>query len=102
MVVSDRGPFHAGEEAVQRRMGVFHEIGPWARKVVRTSLPEQHRDFYEQLPFLVAAARDAGGRPWATLLTGPPGFAHSPDPARLRIRASSRSVWRWPRNGAMT
>ncbi|MCG8590086.1 MAG: hypothetical protein MJE66_12415, partial [Proteobacteria bacterium] len=65
----DPSPFHAGEKEVQRRMGVADEIEPWARKVVRPYLPEQHRVFYAELPFLVAAARDVRGRPWATLLT---------------------------------
>lgn len=78
-------PFHAGELAVQERMGVRESIGPWAGKVVRPFLPDQHRDFYGALPFLVAAARDEGGRPWATLLTGEPGFAQSPDPRTLHL-----------------
>lgn len=81
------GPFHAGELAVQERMGVREELAPWASKVVRPFLPQQHRDFYAALPFVVAAARDADGRPWATLLAGPPGFMRSPDPRRLEIAA---------------
>ena len=79
-------PFHAGEPAVQARLGV-RDIEPWARKVVRPYLPEQHREFYAALPFLVAAARDAEGRPWVTLLAGPGGFVRSPDPRTLVIDA---------------
>lgn len=81
-------PFHAGEQAVQSMLGVRAAIEPWARRVVRPCLPQQHRDFYEQLPFVVAAARDREGRPWATLLTGLPGFLQSPDEKHLRIAAS--------------
>jgi hypothetical protein len=77
-------PFHPGEQAVQERLGV-RDIEEWARKVVRPDLPEQHRAFYSALPFLVAAARDADGRPWATLLAGPVGFVSSPDPRSLVI-----------------
>jgi len=77
-------PFHRGEREVQERLGV-RDIEDWARMVVRQDLPEQHRAFYRALPFLVAAARDAGGRPWATLLTGPVGFIGSPDPQSLVI-----------------
>ncbi len=62
-------------------------IEPWARKVVRSYLPEEHRDFYGQLPFLVLAARDERGRPWATLVAGLPGFADSPDPGTLDVAA---------------
>jgi ferredoxin-NADP reductase/predicted pyridoxine 5'-phosphate oxidase superfamily flavin-nucleotide-binding protein len=75
-------PFHAGEREVQERLGV-RDIEDWARKVVRPFLPEQHREFHTSLPFLVAAAMDDQGRPWATLLTGPDGFVTSPDPQSL-------------------
>lgn len=70
--------FHAGEQQVQTRAGVRETIEPWARKVIRPFMPDQHRAFYSQLPFVVAAARDASGRPWATLLVGSPGFIQSP------------------------
>lgn len=80
-------PFHAGEQQVQERLGVRAAIEPWARKVVRDYLPEEHRRFYAALPFLVAAARDACGRPWATILTGEPGFVHSPHARALAIDA---------------
>jgi len=85
--MTSESPFHEGEQQVQRLLGVREEIEPWARKVVHPFLPEQHREFYAGLPFLVAAARDREGRPWATLLTGPPGFAHSPEAGRLGIGA---------------
>ena len=81
-------PFHAGERAVQSRLGVRESIEPWARKVVRSFLPEEHREFYAALPFLVLAARDERGRPWVSLVAGRPGFATSPDASALRIRAS--------------
>ncbi len=78
-------PFHAGEQAVQKRLGVS-DIEDWARKVVRPILPEEHRAFHTALPFLVAAARDRDGRPWATLLSGPEGFVTSPDPRSLVLQ----------------
>ena len=79
-------PFHSGEQTVQERMGV-RDIEDWARKVVRPFLPEQHRAFHTSLPFLVGAARDAEGRPWATLLTGRDGFITSPNRQSLAIDA---------------
>jgi len=78
-------PFHAGEQAVQTRLGVREGIEPWARKVIRSYLPEEHRAFYQALPYVVAAARDGDGRPWATILAGAPGFIRSPDPDTLLI-----------------
>jgi uncharacterized protein len=83
----NESPFHEGEQKVQSRLGVRDEIEPWARQVVRPYLPEEHRVFYESLPFLIAAARDLEGRPWVTLLAGAPGFVRSPDPRRLAIHA---------------
>lgn len=79
-------PFHQGEQKVQEPLGV-RDIEQWARKVVRNYLPDQHRAFHSALPFLIVAARDSLGRPWATLLAGPEGFVTSPDPESLRIQA---------------
>ena len=86
-MATESSPFHAGEQQVQERLGVRDEIEPWARKVVRGHLPDEHRRFYARLPFLVAAARDGLGRPWATLLVGAPGFVRSPDARTLAIDA---------------
>lgn len=83
MATEATSPFHAGEQAVQTRLGLRETMEPWGRKIIRSWLPEQHRDFYSQLPFVVAAARDEHDRPWVTLLTGKPGFAVSPDPTTL-------------------
>ncbi|MEZ4216847.1 MAG: pyridoxamine 5'-phosphate oxidase family protein [Myxococcota bacterium] len=80
-------PFHEGEQRIHTRLGIRDAIEPWARRVVRPFLPDEHRAFYAELPFLVLAARDAAGRPWATLLAEEPGFVSSPDPHSLRIAA---------------
>lgn len=80
-------PFHAGEIQVQSRLGV-RQVETWARQVIRDHMPDQHRDFYAQQPFLILAARDAGGRPWATLIEGEPGFVTSPNPRVLDIHGA--------------
>jgi ferredoxin-NADP reductase/predicted pyridoxine 5'-phosphate oxidase superfamily flavin-nucleotide-binding protein len=85
--LNEQSPFHEGEQQVQIRLGVREDIEPWARRVVRPFLPEEHRAFHTSMPFLVAAARDGRGRPWATLLSGPEGFVRSPDPEHLTIDA---------------
>ncbi len=84
-------PFHEGERRIQSVLGVREEIEPWARRVVRPFLLGEHIEFYRQLPFLVAAARDARDRPWATVLAGSPGFISIPDDRRLDIDTSPRS-----------
>jgi len=84
--MTDPSVFHEGERRVQARLGV-RAIERFAEKAIRPFLPDQHRVFYGRLPFLVAAARDAEGRPWVTLLAGEPGFVRSPDERTLAIEA---------------
>lgn len=80
-------PLHEGEIAVQKRVGVLDEVSRWAPDAIRAFMPEQHRVFFGQLPFVVAAARDAAGDPWATLLVDTPGFVQSLGSRHLRIDA---------------
>lgn len=81
-------PFHEGEQRIQTALGVREQMEPWGRQVVRPFMPEEHAHFYHQLPFVVAAARDERGRPWATLLAGAPGFIAAPDNQTLSIGAT--------------
>lgn len=80
-------PWHAGEVAIQRSAGVAEKMAARGR-VLRDHLIDQHREFYPQLPFIVAGAVDDAGDAWATILAGKPGFLHAPDPGRLRIAAA--------------
>ncbi|WP_299044147.1 pyridoxamine 5'-phosphate oxidase family protein [uncultured Tateyamaria sp.] len=80
-------PFHAGEIKAQRRAGK-PDVPTWASGFIRPFMPDQHRAFFEQLPFLVLAGADADGWPWATLLDGPDGFVQSPDPGTLTVSAA--------------
>ncbi len=80
-------PWHAGEKSLQEMAGVAARMEAVGQKVIRDHMPEQHRSFFQQLPFLVAASVDAQGRPWATLLEGPEGFIRSPSPQQLTIDA---------------
>lgn len=80
-------PFHSGEQAVQIRAGVRDRAEANGRRGIRSYIPEQHREFFEQLPFIVLGALDETGQPWASLLLGDPGFVRVPDERSLRIRA---------------
>lgn len=79
--------FHAGERLLQERVGKAEQMAEIGARVIRDHLPEQHRAFFAQLPFVVLGAADAQGRPCATLLAGAPGFVSSPDIHSLRIGA---------------
>ena len=77
--------WHAGEKALQAQLGVAERMEAIGPRIVRDHMPDQHRDFYAQLPFVVAGSVDAHGDAWATLLAGKPGFMSSPTPATLDI-----------------
>jgi ferredoxin-NADP reductase/predicted pyridoxine 5'-phosphate oxidase superfamily flavin-nucleotide-binding protein len=83
-------PFHKGELDIQARLGVQEKMDRQGRRSVRESMPEQHRAFFQQIPFLLTGMVDTTGQPWASILVGRPGFASSPDPTHLRI--ASRPV----------
>src|SRR6266567_986061 len=79
-----KSPFHVGELQAQARAGV----APPAGAGIRDFMPDQHRAFFAQLPFVLLGAIDDRGWPAASVLTGPPGFAASPDPWTLSIAAA--------------
>ena len=79
--------FHDGERLLQSSVGVQERMAGVGHKAIRNHMPEQHRQFFTQLPFIVVGAMDQGGQPWASLLCNPPGFIHSPDPYQLTISA---------------
>ncbi|WP_434594082.1 pyridoxamine 5'-phosphate oxidase family protein [Pseudomonas sp. R4-83] len=81
----ERSPWHAGEQQLQAHVGVAERMEAFGRKVIRSWMPDQHREFYRQLPFMLLGAVDAQGRPWASVLEGEPGFADSPDPQHLHF-----------------
>lgn len=83
-----QSPWHAGEKILQERVGVSDRMEIFGQKVIRDYMPDQHRDFYQQLPFMIVGAVDAEDRPWATLIEGPDGFITSPDPRRLTLHVS--------------
>ena len=80
-------PFHQGEVQTQERAGVrgmTERVGGF----VRSTMPDQHRDLFEQLPYLVIGALDDAGRPFASMAVGVPGFIESPSPGTLVVHAT--------------
>jgi predicted pyridoxine 5'-phosphate oxidase superfamily flavin-nucleotide-binding protein len=83
----EAGPFHAGELIAQ----ALAQVDPPGAGGIRPFMPDQHRAFFGLLPYLFMATTDAEGWPVATVLTGEPGFVHSPDPTTLTVAALPRA-----------
>lgn len=78
-------PWHEGEIALQKRLGVETRMDEIGRRVMRDHLIDQHREFYPLLPMVVLGSVDRDGDAWATLRAGEPGFLHAPDEKRLTV-----------------
>ncbi len=79
--------FHAGEAACQAEVSVAERMERLGPQVIRGYMPEQHRDFFPLLPFIVTGSVDQHGQPSASLLAAPPGFIFSADARTLRVDA---------------
>ena len=73
-------PFHSGELRAQQLAGQVA-----AGHGIRDFMPDQHRLFFEALPFVLLASAAADSAPQARVLHGAPGFIRSPDSLTLEI-----------------
>ncbi|MEO0836032.1 MAG: pyridoxamine 5'-phosphate oxidase family protein [Cyanobacteria bacterium J06642_3] len=80
-------PFHAGELAIQARLGIRDRLDRQGRRMIREYLIEQHRQFFTQLSYIIAGTIDRSGNPWASILVGKPGFVTSPSDCLLKVVA---------------
>jgi len=65
-------PFHAGELRAQQLAG-----GGPPGFAIREAMPDQHRDFFAMLQYMMMATVDQDGWPVASIVTGPSGFIAS-------------------------
>lgn len=86
-IPKDISVFHKGEQAMQSRVGKRADMEKLGRAVIRPYMPDQHREFFEQIPFLVLGSVDQDGWPWASILPGEPGFIRAPTDRRLTVTA---------------
>lgn len=84
----DRTPYHEGEQELQARFGLREKMDQIGRRVIRDFMPDEHRELFAQLPWLLVGSLDDAGRPWASVLTGDPGFIASPDSQSLQVSAT--------------
>ncbi|MBU2986274.1 pyridoxamine 5'-phosphate oxidase family protein [Saccharophagus degradans] len=79
--------FHQAERAVQKRLGVADMVAQHSEGYIRSTMPDQHRDFFTNLPMLIVSITDFDGFPWPIPLHGKPGFIKSPNANTLEIEA---------------
>ncbi len=84
-------PYHEGERTVQARTGAQELAGRHAG-LIRPHIPEALARFLQNQTWLLIGAQDGEHRVWASVLTGPPGFACAADNLTLRIAASPNAV----------
>lgn len=80
-------PFHKGEQEAQARAGTRERTEMIGQRAIRSYMPDQHRVFFEQIPFVVVGSVDPEGWPWVSILTGGSGFITSREPTALAINA---------------
>jgi predicted pyridoxine 5'-phosphate oxidase superfamily flavin-nucleotide-binding protein len=86
-----RSPFHDGELTAQARAGFLDRAASVGRSIGST-MPAAAALFLEQRPMVVIAAADGNGAMWASILAGPPGFAHAVSDDTVEIDARPIAV----------
>ena len=79
--------FHPGEIEIQTRAGVRKNAEQVAAGI-RDSIPPAAKAFLESQRAVFLATVDETGQPWASVLTGAPGFIHAVDPHNVAVAAS--------------
>lgn len=89
--MNDRGPFHEGEIAIQQRVG-DRGLAELNGRVIASTIPRGALSFLSQQHWVILASVDESRHPWASMLVGPEGFAHSPDETRVDIDLCGAAV----------
>ena len=80
-------PFHKGEQKAQTRAGSRDRTEIIGQRAIRSFMPDQHRAFFEQIPFVVLGSVDQDSWPWASIIAGGSGFMVSPSQTSLEVNA---------------
>ncbi|KAI8907126.1 hypothetical protein BC831DRAFT_495143 [Entophlyctis helioformis] len=78
--------FHEGEVLLQKLVGFRAEAEYHYVDFIRSSMPNQHRSFFQNLRYVFVTTTSASGEPWSSVLAGPSEFVASPDPEHLVLR----------------
>ncbi|HED32689.1 MAG TPA: flavin-nucleotide-binding protein [Gammaproteobacteria bacterium] len=79
--------YHDGEIYLQKRSGVEAIADKLSEIMITDNLSRQQQMFYALLNTLFVASVDKYNRPWASIMTGSPGFLSTPDEKHLKINA---------------
>ncbi|MBA3416827.1 MAG: pyridoxamine 5'-phosphate oxidase family protein, partial [Chloroflexia bacterium] len=77
-------PYHPGELEVQAQAGV-PEAARRVGQIIRPEIPPTAAAFLAAQPLVVAGSVGSDGSVWASLLTGPPGFAAARSERAIQI-----------------
>ncbi len=78
--------FHSGELALQTQSRVDQRAHKMGNALIRDHIIDQHKEFFENLPYVFLALHDKQGRPWLSVMQGVPGFITSPEPKILKLK----------------
>lgn len=81
----EHSPWHKGETQIQAALGITERMAKMGQLLIRDFMPDEHREFFTQLEFIVLSALDETGRVWPFIWSGQVGFITSPDPTHLVI-----------------
>lgn len=92
MTKINQSQFHSAEISVQERLGIAGLVAQYSEGFIRAEMPEQHRKFYSELPFVVMGITDHKGYPWPIPLFGEAGFIQSPNETTLQFIGLPRLI----------
>lgn len=84
--------FHKDEIAIQSKLGVADMVARYSEGFIRPAMPEQHREFFTQLPFMILGVVDSDDQVWAMPVYGEPGFITTPDSQTLSFSSRPKLV----------
>lgn len=83
MTKNNKSQFHSAEIYIQERLGIAEQVAKYSQGFIREVMPEKHRSFYSELPFVILGLTDHKGYPWPIPMFGQVGFVQSPNETTL-------------------
>lgn len=85
MTKSNKSQFHSGEISIQERLGITEQVAKYSQEFIREAMPDKHRQFFNELPFVIIGLTDHEGFPWSIPMFGSEGFVQSPNETTLKL-----------------